>query len=37
VLRLFELPEIRDLGISPKWLPVRAAFVAATTGARRRA
>jgi glycosyltransferase involved in cell wall biosynthesis len=37
VLRLFDLPEIRDLGISPKWLPVRAAFVAATTGARRRA
>jgi glycosyltransferase involved in cell wall biosynthesis len=37
VLRLFDLPEIRDLGMSPKWLPVRAAFVAATTGARRRA
>jgi glycosyltransferase involved in cell wall biosynthesis len=36
VLRLFELPELRDLGVSPKWLPVRAAFVAATAGTRRR-
>jgi glycosyltransferase involved in cell wall biosynthesis len=36
VLRLFELPEIRDLGVSPRWLPVRAAFVAATAGTRRR-
>jgi glycosyltransferase involved in cell wall biosynthesis len=36
VLRLFKLPEVRRLGISPKWLPVRAAFIAATTGARRR-
>jgi len=34
VLRLFDLPEVRDLGISSKWLPVRAAFVAATTGTR---
>ena len=37
VLRLFDLPEIRHLGVSPKWLPVRAAFVAATAGTRRRA
>ena len=37
VLRLFELPEVRRLGVSPKWLPVRAAFIAATAGARRRA
>jgi glycosyltransferase involved in cell wall biosynthesis len=37
VLRLFDLPEIRDLGVSPRWLPVRAAFVAATAGTRRRA
>jgi hypothetical protein len=36
VLRLFDLPEVRDLGPSPKWLPVRAAFVAATAGTRRR-
>jgi glycosyltransferase involved in cell wall biosynthesis len=36
VLRLFKLPELRDLGVSPKWLPVRAAFVAATAGTRRR-
>ena len=36
VLRLFDLPEIRDLGVSPKWLPVRAAFVVATAGTRRR-
>jgi hypothetical protein len=36
VLRLFKLPEVRRLGVSPKWLPVRAAFIAATTGARRR-
>jgi len=35
VLRLFELPEVRRLGVAPKWLPVRAAFVAATVGARR--
>jgi hypothetical protein len=37
VLRLFELPEVRRLGISPKWLPVRAAFIAATAAAGRRA
>jgi glycosyltransferase involved in cell wall biosynthesis len=36
VLRLFDLPEVRKLGISPKWLPVRAAFTAATAGARRK-
>jgi glycosyltransferase involved in cell wall biosynthesis len=37
VLRLFELPEVRNLGVSPKWLPVRVAFTAATAGARRKA
>jgi glycosyltransferase involved in cell wall biosynthesis len=37
VLRLFELPEVRDRGVSPKWLPVRAAFTAATVGARPKA
>jgi GT2 family glycosyltransferase len=36
VLRLFDLPEVRGLGPSPKWLPVRAAFVAATAGPRAR-
>jgi glycosyltransferase involved in cell wall biosynthesis len=36
VLRLFELPEVRSLGVSPKWLPVRAAFIAVTAPARRR-
>jgi glycosyltransferase involved in cell wall biosynthesis len=36
VLRLFHLPEVRALGASPKWLPVRVAFAAATAGARRR-
>jgi glycosyltransferase involved in cell wall biosynthesis len=34
VLRLFKLPEVRDRGVSPKWLPVRAAFMVATAGAR---
>jgi hypothetical protein len=34
VLRLFDLPEVRDWGVSPKWLLVRAAFTAATTGPR---
>jgi hypothetical protein len=34
VLRMFDLPELRDLGVSPRWLPVRAAFVALTAGAR---
>jgi len=34
VLRLFELPDVHDRGVSPKWLPVRAAFTAATVGAR---
>jgi len=33
VLRLFDLPEVRTLNLSPKWLPVRAAFVVATMGA----
>ena len=33
VLRLFDLPEVRHLGIAPKWLPVRAAFIAVTIGA----
>ncbi len=37
VLRLFELPDVRDRGVSPKWLPVRAAFTAATAGARPKA
>ena len=37
VLRLFDLPEVRGLGVSLKWLPVRAAFTAATTGARPKA
>ena len=32
VLRLFELPEVRALGISRKWWPVRVAFTAATAG-----
>lgn len=36
VLRLFDLPEIRHLGASPRWLPVRVAFAAATAGVRRR-
>jgi len=35
VLRLFDLPEIRHLGASPKWLPVRVALTAATAGARK--
>jgi glycosyltransferase involved in cell wall biosynthesis len=33
VLRLFDLPEVRRLGPSPKWLPIRAAFNLATVGA----
>jgi glycosyltransferase involved in cell wall biosynthesis len=37
VLRLFELPEVRHRGVSPKWLPVRGAFTAATAGARPKA
>ena len=36
VLRLFELPDVSELGVSPKWLPVRVAFTAATAGARHR-
>jgi glycosyltransferase involved in cell wall biosynthesis len=35
VLRLFDLPELRHLGASPKWLPVRAALTAATAGVRK--
>ena len=35
VLQLFDLPEVRQLGVAPKWLPVRVAFEAATVGARR--
>jgi glycosyltransferase involved in cell wall biosynthesis len=37
VLRLFELPDVSGLGVSPRWLPVRVAFTAATAGARPRA
>jgi len=37
VLRLFELPEVHDGGVSPKWLPVRVAFTIATVGARPKA
>jgi hypothetical protein len=37
VLRLFDLPEVRGVGLSPRWLPVRVAFTAATVGAPRRA
>jgi glycosyltransferase involved in cell wall biosynthesis len=37
VLELFDLPDVRHLGLSPKWLPVRAAFTAATVGVRRKA
>jgi glycosyltransferase involved in cell wall biosynthesis len=32
VLQLFELPEVRALGASRKWWPVRVAFTAATVG-----
>ena len=35
VLRLLDLPEVRRLGPSPKWLPVRAAFTLATAGVSR--
>ena len=34
ILQLFQLPEVSSLGTSPKWLPVRAAFTAATVGSR---
>jgi glycosyltransferase involved in cell wall biosynthesis len=37
VLRLFDLPELRDLGTSPRWLAVRVAFAAATVGVQKRA
>ena len=30
VLRLFDLPDVHARGMSPRWLPVRAAFTAAT-------
>lgn len=30
VMRLFALPSVRRLGVSPRWLPVRAALTAAT-------
>jgi glycosyltransferase involved in cell wall biosynthesis len=33
VLALLDLPEVRALGGSPRWLPVRVAFVGATAGA----
>ena len=36
VLRMFELPQVRRLGVSPRWLPVRVAFMAVTMGARER-
>jgi glycosyltransferase involved in cell wall biosynthesis len=36
VLRLFELPEVRVLGVSRKWWPVRLAFTVATAGTRSR-
>jgi glycosyltransferase involved in cell wall biosynthesis len=36
VLELFDLPEIRHLGASPRWLPVRVALTAATAGVGRR-
>jgi glycosyltransferase involved in cell wall biosynthesis len=34
ILRLFDLPEVRRLGTSLKWLPVRTVFNAATAGTR---
>jgi glycosyltransferase involved in cell wall biosynthesis len=37
VLQLFDQPDVRDVGVSPKWLPVRVAFTAATAGARHKA
>jgi glycosyltransferase involved in cell wall biosynthesis len=37
VLRLFDQHDVRDVGMSPKWLPIRVAFTAATAGARRKA
>jgi hypothetical protein len=36
VMRLFDLPEIRRLGRSARWLPVRFAFSVAVVGARPR-
>ena len=32
VLRLFDLPEVRRLGVSAKWLPVRLAFETIASG-----
>jgi hypothetical protein len=37
VLQLFDQPDVREVGLSPKWLPARVAFRAATAGARRKA
>jgi glycosyltransferase involved in cell wall biosynthesis len=37
VLQLFDLPDVRGVGVSPRWLPVRIAFTAATVGAGRKA
>jgi glycosyltransferase involved in cell wall biosynthesis len=34
VLRLFQLPDVHDRGVSPKWLLLRALFAAITAGAR---
>ena len=36
VLRLFELPEVRNLGVPPTWLPVRVAFTARDSRTRRK-
>jgi glycosyltransferase involved in cell wall biosynthesis len=36
VLHLFAEPDVRALGVSPRWLPVRVAFTLATVGARDR-
>lgn len=34
IMAFFQLPAVRRLGLSPKWLPVRVAFNVATLGAR---
>lgn len=34
VMELFRMPEVRRLGLSPRWAPVRTAFVMACLGAR---
>jgi GT2 family glycosyltransferase len=36
ILRLFAEPQVRAVGVSPRWLPVRVAFTLATVGARDR-